>query len=317
MALEILASVGNDLVARVYLARTSRGHLAECVDAVQPPRPRAEKWVLMVSVGAGCPVSCAMCDAGGYYDGQLSAEEILEQIDFLIRGRYAGGAVPARKFKIQFARTGDPAFNPAVLDVLAALPRRYDAPGLIPSISTIAPAGRETFFEGLRRVKDESYGGGRFQLQFSIHTTDPALRDRLVPVRKWDFGQIAAYGESFLAPGDRKITLNFALAAGAAADAAVLLRHFDPARYLIKITPLNPTYAAAANGLRSCVNADRPGDPAAATALRAAGYEVLVSVGAPEESRIGSNCGQLTRRHLAATAALPGGYTYAIAAARK
>ncbi len=166
-------------------------------------------------------------------------------------------------------------------------------------------------------MKEEHYGGGRFQLQFSIHTTDPALRDRLVPVRKWTFEQIARYGDCFFAPGDRKLTLNFALVEGAAADAAALLPHFDPQKYLIKITPLNPTYAAAENGLRSHVRAGDPGASAVAAALREAGYEVIVSVGAPEESLIGSNCGQLTRRHLAAAASLPDGYTYAVAAGRK
>ena len=46
--------------------------------------------------------------------------------------------------------------------------------------------------------------------------------------------------------------------------------------------------------------------------LRAAGYEVLVSIGEIEENQIGSNCGQYLKRHLAATQRLSGGYSYEV-----
>jgi 23S rRNA (adenine2503-C2)-methyltransferase len=88
----------------------------------------------------------------------------------------------------------------AVLDVLEQLPRRYNAPGLMPSISTIAPHGVDAFFEGLLDVKNRLYSNRRFQFQYSIHTTDVALRDKLIPVRKWSFAQMAAYGERFIVP---------------------------------------------------------------------------------------------------------------------
>ena len=46
------------------------------------------------------------------------------------------------------------------------------------------------------------------------------LRDRLVPVKKWPPARVAAYGETFYEPGDRKIALNFALAEGAPLEEA-------------------------------------------------------------------------------------------------
>ncbi|HDR06060.1 MAG TPA: radical SAM protein, partial [Candidatus Coatesbacteria bacterium] len=196
--MKIIAVSGSDEVARVYLADLGAGRLVEFVESVQPPLPREEKWVLLVSTLLGCPVGCPMCDAGGDYRGRLSADEILRQLDFLVRRRYPDGHIPAAKFKVQFARLGEPAFNPAVLDVLRGLPGRYDAPGLLPSVSTVAPRRSDGFFEELVFVKEELYAGGRFQLQFSIHTTDPALRERLVPVEKWGFAEIARYAERFL-----------------------------------------------------------------------------------------------------------------------
>jgi 23S rRNA (adenine2503-C2)-methyltransferase len=197
--------------------------------------------------------------------------------------------------------------------VLDELPRRYDAPGLMPSISTVAPHGTQRFFERLLEIKQSHYGGGHFQFQFSLHTTDERLRDQLIPVKKWSFAEMAAYGERFYAPGDRKITLNFALASGMPVDADTLLRHFDPQKFLIKITPLNPTYRAAENSLSSHIDPYRSGDDSdIVRALRAAGYAVIVSIGEPEENYIGSNCGQYIRTHLAASQPISDGYTYAI-----
>jgi len=313
--MRIVGTTGKEELARVYIAELGEGEerLIEFVEALSPPLPREEKWVLLVSTLVGCPVGCAMCDAGGGYRGRLSKEEILAQIDYLVQRRFSDRRIPVKKFKIQFARMGEPALNPAVLEVLDELPGRYDAPGLLPSLSTIAPQGADGFFEELLQIKRKHYRGGRFQLQFSIHTTDPKLRDRLIPARKWDFQQIAEYGGRFCEPGegDRKVTLNFALAKEAPLDAGVLARYFSPEKFLVKLTPLNPTHRAQESGLTSYIDPYRPeADYQVVRELRAAGFEVLVSIGEPEENRIGSNCGQYVLRHLEAKEELPGGYDY-------
>lgn len=311
--MKVIAHAGNEDVAMVYIVELSKGRLVECVEAVQPPLTRQEKWVLLVSTLFGCPVGCQMCDAGGSYHGKLSAAEILAQIDFLVQKRFRGLKVASRQFKIQFARMGEPALNPAVLDVLEQLPQRYDAPGLIPSLSTIAPAGQETFFERLLEIKQSHYRGGAFQFQFSIHTTDREQRDRLMPVKKWNFTQMAAFGERFYQPGDRKVTLNFALTDGLAVDEGILMQHFSPEKFLIKITPLNPTYRASEHGLNSAFDlAHTRGLQPLVERLEKAGYQVLISIGELEENRIGSNCGQYLRRYLTTQQPLPDGYTYPV-----
>ena len=309
--MKVFAMTGTPDVAEVFMADMGGGRMIEFVEALQPPYARDERWILMVSTLFGCPVKCLMCDAGGSYRGKPSAEEILAQIDHIVYRWYPDGRVPAVKFKIQFARMGEPALNMAVLEALEALPTRYDAPGLMPSLSTIAPHGTEAFFEGLLDVKNRLYSGGRFQFQYSIHTTDTALRDRIIPVRKWTFAQMARFGERFYRPGDRKITLNFALAAGNPADPQALLRYFDPARYLVKITPVNPTWRATQNGLSSFVD---PCDPSSgklvAEAMQMAGYDTILSIGEVEENEIGSNCGQYVLKYLEEKQAVEGGYSY-------
>jgi len=306
--LRVVASTGREDVAVAYVAETAGGQLVEFTEAVQPPLPREQKWVLIVSSLFGCPVRCVICDAGGSYEGKMTAGEILEQIDFLVDRRYPNRRVPAAKFKIQFARVGEPSLNPAVLDVLKELPRRYDAPGLMPSVSSVAPAGCDEFFEQLRDIKNSLYPDGKFQLQFSIHTTDESLRNRLIPMRKWGFDRMGEYGSGFRARGDRKITLNFALARGTPVDPDVLLRSFDPQDFLIKITPINPTHSAITNGIVSHVDPGREEARVEIECLRSAGYDVLLSIGELEENRIGSNCGQYIQRHLEAKKSLGDGY---------
>ena len=311
--MKVFAVTRNPDLATVYMADMGDERMIEFVEACQPPHSRDEHWILMISTLYGSPVKCQMCDAGGHYRGKPSAEEILRQIDYMVDEWFPGRVIPARKFKIQFARMGEPAFNLAVLDALEALPTRYDAPGLMPSISTIAPHGTDAFFDGLIDVKNRLYSGGQFQFQFSIHTTDVALRDKMIPVKKWSFAEMAAYGERFYRDGDRKITLNFALADGNPADPDVLLRYFDPARYLVKITPVNPTSHAVQNGLASHVDPYRPETANnVAERMAEAGYQVIVSIGEAEENRVGSNCGQYVLNYLESKHSVEDGYTYQV-----
>ncbi|HID93119.1 MAG TPA: radical SAM protein [bacterium (Candidatus Stahlbacteria)] len=287
--MRIIAKTGREDIAIVYIAETESGKLIEFVESLQPPLPREKKWVLIISTLCGCPVGCRFCDAGVYYQGKLSKNEIISQIDYLVKKRFPERKVPVKKFKIQFARMGEPSFNQSVLDVLDCLPELCDAPGLMPSFSTIAPKGTDRFFERLLEIKKKKYAR-RFQFQFSLHTTDEKLRDWLIPIKKWNFAKMAEYGKAFYERGDRKITLNFALAGGMPVDPDILLRYFAPDLFLIKVTPVNPTYQAAKNKISSIL--PHQDGCEIVTALHAVGYEVILSIGELEENYIGSNCGQ-------------------------
>lgn len=295
--MKLIAEYGKEELATVYIAETHRGNLVEFVQSLQPPFSRSEKWVLIVSTMNGCPVGCMMCDAGGFYKGKLDSDEIMEQIDFLIKRFFPDMVVRTKKFKIQFARVGEPSLNEEVLVALQKL-SKYE--NLIPSISTVAPKGCDAFFEKLLSLKNRYYIG-RFQLQFSIHSTDEHQRDELIPVRKWDFAKIAEYGENFVGKNDRKITLNFALSKQSNVDAKKIIDYFSTEKFLIKITPVNPTHSAIMNSIESDI------DPSTGMPinhahfvyqLRSHGFEVILSVGELEENNIGSNCGQYIRKHL-------------------
>ena len=312
--MKVIAKTKYNDIARVYVAESGEQSLfgeqklVEFVESVQPPIPKEEKWVLIVSTLFGCPVKCKFCDSGGFYNGKLSKDDIFAQIDYLIKQSFPDRKVPVKKFKIQFARMGEPAFNESVLDVLEEFHERYNAPGFLPSISTIAPKGCDDFFERMLEIKNRLYRNN-FQLQFSIHSTNEAQRNELMPVKKMSFSEIAEYGEYFYNKGNRKITLNFALSDESEMDSEVLGKYFDPRVFIIKLTPVNPTYKARDNNINSSfdiriLHADK------IEALEKAGYDVIISIGELEENNIGSNCGQHIMNFMNENKSMANSYTY-------
>jgi 23S rRNA (adenine2503-C2)-methyltransferase len=291
--MRVVQKTENSDLATVYIGENVEGQRFEFVESTQPPYTRDQKWVLIISTMFGCPVGCSFCDAGVYYDGKLSYDDLLFQIDYLIRSRFPDKSVASEKFKIQFSRMGEPSFNKNVLGILRDLPTLYDIPGFIPSLSTVAPVGTNDFFEELLMVKKDLYPGS-FQFQFSLHSTDETQRRNLIPVKKWDFDKMAEYGRRFFDPGGKKITLNFAISTSSIIQPDLLRKHFDPDIFLIKLTPVNPTYSARKNGMESHIinlESKRLNFPLQDN-FEQLGYEVILSVGELEENLIGSNCGQ-------------------------
>lgn len=309
MQFDILARYGREDLAILTVARVN-GRIIECAESLQPPLPRKRKWVLILSSLYGCPMGCRMCDAGEYYEGPLEADAMLAQLDHLVIRRFPDRSVPVEKFKVQFARIGEPALNPEVLRVLKSLPRRYSAPGLIPCVSTVAPGGCDTFMEEMRELKDSLFPGGRFQLQFSIHSSDDEIRTRWMASGIWPLERIAAFGRRWYRKGDRKVTLNFAVARDSIIDSNVLREIFDPDLFIIKLTPVNPTLRAGENGMESGIprGSDGSGLPFVRD-LEEKGFQVIPSVGEWEENRIGTNCGQFATRFRNGRVELKPGYT--------
>ncbi|MBW2735517.1 MAG: radical SAM protein [Deltaproteobacteria bacterium] len=299
---QLEATTGRDDLALVYLLRFGDDPrtLVETVDSIDPRFPRSEKSVINISTQFGCPIGCTMCDAGFAYAGNLTGDQMLEQVRYVLRRRPE--VLTTRKLKVHFARMGEPSLNNNVLEALKGLPQVVPNEGLIACISTVAPTGRDDFFTRLTALKHEHYaprstkGGGRFQLQFSLNSTDEQTRRRLMPIQQLSFEAIADMGRRFFQPGDRRVALNFALAEEMPVEIDVLKRHFDTEHFMIKLTPLNPTERAEENGLQTIIEAARP---AAANVLvqklEGAGFETVVSIGDADEIAIGSNCGQLFR----------------------
>lgn len=292
-------------LAALYLAqlRGDPRFRVEFVDTLEPAVSKERKWVMMISTQFGCPVGCLMCDAGSLgYQGNLSAEEMLVQIRHILSQNLELDPRLHPKIKIHFARMGEPALNPEVLKALRILARELPYPGILPSLSTVAPKSPAVapFFEELIAVKESCFPAGRFQLQFSLHSADAAKRKEIIPVKTWALEEIASYGERFVRKGDRKITLNFALPPGETADAEEMARAFPKDKFLIKITPVNPTDTADKNRATFLWQEVPEGILENAQRLREKGFEVLLSPSLPEEISAATSCGQLWSQALKA-----------------
>jgi len=121
-------------------------------------------------------------------------------------------------------------------------------------------------------------------------------------VKKWDFKEISDYGERFYKKGDRKITLNFAVAKGFPVDTKIVAQYFNPDIFLIKITPLNPTYNVEENDLKTLFDSEGETANELVRSFKEQGFEVILSIGELEENKIGSNCGQYIMRYQRARA---------------
>ncbi len=303
----LLETTGRDDLALVHLLQLTEDprHLVETVDSVDPRYPRHEKSVVIISTQFGCPVGCLMCEAGGVFHGNLSAEQMLAQVRFVYQRRPE--ILSSRKLKVHLARMGEPALNAAaVLETLERLPEALPAAALMPCVATMAPRGCEPFLEALGALKRRRYAGGRFQLQVSLNSTDDEVRQRIIPYPHLDLEDVAEALAGFWAPGDRKVALNIALDPRFPVEVPLLREALDPARYLVKLTPVNPTLRGMLRGLRTLLSAQEPqAGEDLVDDLVAAGYEAVVSIGEPEEISIGSNCGQLVRAHRTAPYARP------------
>lgn len=302
--LEILSCRGDSEVAEVFIAQASGRpeKMVEFVDGLDTRYAREEKWIINVSTQFGCPVGCLFCDAGSNYAGDLTTDLILEQVSRVLERHPTELRERCAKLKVHFSRMGEPALNENVPEALDRLPALIPTPGLMACIATIAPVGSERWFDRLLEVKRRHYDG-RFQIQFSINSTDPEWRRRLMPFPHLALDEIAALGRRFFVPQDRKVVLNFALARNVPVDAAVLGSLFDPAIFMVKLTPLNPTVHGADEGLATAL---LPHDPAGARELAREierhGFDVVVSIGDEREDQIGSNCGQAVRKLVRAMA---------------
>ncbi len=296
--MKILETRSAGPLGQLYLARLSgeRGRLIEFVDTVEPGVPKAKKWVLMLSTQVGCVIGCRMCDGGAMgWRGNLTAGEIVAQVRRVVKDNPGLDARRHPKFKVHFARLGEPTLNPATPEALERLAKEWGGPGLTASISTVAPDAPTAAerLEEIREVKDRLYRDGRFQLQFSAHSTDEAVRRRVMRARPWSLERVAEFGRRWRRPGDRKVTLNFALAPDQPLDPAVVAKVFDPENFLVKITPVNPTRASEASGSSRQWHEAPPDIAAADASLRARGFEVILSPSTPEEIDAATSCGQL------------------------
>ena len=106
--------------------------------------------------------------------------------------------------------------------------------------------------------------------------------------------------------------MNFALGKGFPVEPEVLRNYFDPSKFLIKLTPVNPTVRSLENNIDSLLREKPEEVKALVDMLKMEGFDVIVSVGELEENKIGSNCGQFIMRYINSRKDVEGSYEYRI-----
>lgn len=253
-------------------------------------KPAEEKLVFIISTLYGCPVKCSFCDASLEYRGKISHGDLIRQYEVLLERSESPDNF--KKFKIQFSRMGEPAYNRDVLEAIRTIldNNRYNP---VISLSTIAPLYTDIFFQDLKILLGQYGSRHDFQIQFSIHSTDKQQRDLLIPAKKMSFMHLGKIGSALRQYMRRKITLNFALHSKSIIDADKLLAYFDPDIFILKFTPVNPTASSRMSNIDSTSDSNRwKAFTHIIEECSEAGYETIESIGDFRENAVHSNCGQ-------------------------
>ena len=196
---------------------------------------RSERWMVGVSTQSGCPVGCKFC-ATGQMKGwrNLTAQEIVDQVEFIIDKNPEYDPKYAKEFKINYTRMGEPFLNIENLrEAIEIITEKY--PDTHHYVSTIG-------------IKDADYSWikGNITLQLSLHSLDEDKRNWLIPFRRKnsikELGQIRT--ESNL-----KTTLNMTLVEEDDFKICEVKKYFDKENFFIKLSPINPNATSEKNEL--------------------------------------------------------------------
>ncbi|MBW3011485.1 radical SAM protein, partial [Candidatus Woesearchaeota archaeon] len=197
---------------------------------------RADRWMIGISVSSGCPVGCKFCATGNKFYAHLTAEEMFEQVEFIVGKNPDYDPRKSKEFKVLFTRMGEPALNyPEVNQAIEMIKEKY--PNAVIGLSTIGinNAALDGWLELSKKYKDVF-------MQFSLHTTSEDERNELIPFKKkMNYEQIRDYAERWMAvPNNkRKVALNFTILEGNEFSMEKLEKYFPKENFFIKLSPLN------------------------------------------------------------------------------
>lgn len=262
------------------------------------PMPLSEKWVVTISTQHGCSMGCRFCDVPKVGPGtNIGLSGLRAQVVYALAQHAEVGRT--KRLNIHYARMGEPTFNRMVLHHAAHNLRRdaamfIEAATVHPVVSTMLPKvnrGLMSFLLDWCSVKNSDYCG-EAGLQFSINTTDEALRERMFCGNSLPLRKISELAADLPEPRGRKYALNFALADGLPVDGKVLRELFDPRKFMCKITPVHKTERATSNGIATAGGYETfTPYREAEESLKENGFDVIVFVPSEDEERGMITCG--------------------------
>lgn len=256
--------------------------------------PLEEKWVVTISSQYGCSMGCVFCDVPKVGKGiNATEQDMVNQV--LVSLSLHPEIACTKRLNIHFARMGEPTFNFDVIKCARRIRkdiRPYIGRSLVhPVVSTMMPKHNRFLSEFINEwmdVKNDDFRGDA-GLQLSINSTNEREREKMFAGNAMTLEEISRIVDRN--PVGRKITLNFALA-NYTIDELVLLQHFDPEKFLVKLTPMHMTSSCKENGLETHDGYERyyPYKDIE-NRLKSVGYDVIVFVPSHEEDNSKITCG--------------------------
>lgn len=140
-----------------------------------------KRTVICCSVMSGCPVGCKFCGTGSKFVRNLTSEEIIEQINIVLKDKNLINDINEKCEKLQFMfmSMGEPMLNwDEVEKVIVKLNKKFSNAQLL--LSTIGCDNDETF----SKIIDLSKRIDKIGLQFSIHKSNDEERNEFIPFKK-------------------------------------------------------------------------------------------------------------------------------------
>lgn len=189
-----------------------------------------ERTVICCSTMSGCPVGCKFCGTGNKFIRNLTADEIVDQIKTILRDKQIQDvSAKGKRFQIMFMSMGEPLLNwDSVEEAIARLHNVYPEAELL--LSTIAPKfdlGDPVY----ARLIDLSKRINKVGLQFSIHKSSDAARNKLIPYEnKLTLDEIRDIGLLWWKETGRHPYLNYCIDGtnNSIVDADILMLRFSP-----------------------------------------------------------------------------------------
>jgi len=182
-----------------------------------------ERTVICCSTQSGCPVGCRFCGAGDYFVRSLKAEEIVAQVDHVLVHKEIDAA-KIKRFQIMVMSMGEPLLNFRELErAFDVLYSKYPHARLL--ISSIGP---RVDYEPVIAMAERIPTVG---LQFSVHESTNAARNKLIPFeKKLTLVELSIVGQVFLARTGRKPFFNYCAHEGNSTDldADTIRKIFNP-----------------------------------------------------------------------------------------
>lgn len=184
-----------------------------------------KRTVMCISTQTGCEMGCTFCGAGKFFGRDLTAEEIISQVNHMTRTNGIRQE-DVETMQIMVMSMGEPVLNSDNLDkAFSFFDVAYPKARLL--ISTSAPSTTVGWINVMNTAeKFDSVG-----LQFSVHESTDEARNKLMPMKaKLNLEQIAYKGLEFYQRTGRKPFFNYCVGPHNATEEDVnrLRMLFDP-----------------------------------------------------------------------------------------